>query len=563
MMPTVEYMTVTGLWSHIIDDGIVDGDPNPDVVHPTGKVVFAPKLPAGFVVGGSPAENVTIAELPALIAGGILTDLQGNTGVKLPKSVDGTPIRWVAKPDVRYGKQTLPSKSVTFDPPTTGDTLHLNDVFDDIGDVSPLVTSQVKTYRDEARDARDAAQQILDDVEAGAVPDSAIASKITTTGTNTRAAVDARADARIGAANLLSKTVADATYAKNPVRKKGWIDRLAQFDTRRVNIVSIGDSWTTPEYGSRAWHSLVAHNLGTSPVSGTLAGWTALLPGRSTKTGTVVTHEDDLDSGVQFQPGVAELTRVDGADGDGHVSWSIYDATTVDVLFWVIDGYFKQPQYAINGGARQDFATVIDLGGRSKLGRISGWEGGTLDLYPSTSGNSMISLVLPSTGWTVDKGVRWIDFAYPGWTAAQWKGTVGHWSFWPDVLACNPDLIHIGLGGNDAIQQVGVSTFRQNLRDIVTGLRANVPATPLMFTTMPFPDQSAASLSINQVLFESYMQGVRDVAAEYPEEAILCDWATAFGTQSESPNLWISGDYHPTQAGEYVLAALTSRALSL
>ena len=212
-MPRVEYMTVTGLWSHIIDDGIVDGDPNPDVVHPTGKVVFAPKLPAGFVVGGSPAENVTIAELPALIAGGILTDLQGHTGVKLPKSIDGAPIRWVAKPDVRYGKQTLASRSVTFDPPTTGSTLHLNDLFDDIGELSPLVTNQVKTYRDEARAARDDAQQILDDVEAGVVPDSAIASKITTTGTNTRAAVDARADARIGAANLLSKTVADATYA--------------------------------------------------------------------------------------------------------------------------------------------------------------------------------------------------------------------------------------------------------------------------------------------------------------------------------------------------------------
>lgn len=196
-MPTVEYMTVTGLWSHIIDDGIVDGDPNPDVVHPTGKVIFAPKLPAGFVVGGSPTENVTIAELPALIAGGVLTDLQGNTGVRLPKSIDGAPIRWIAKPDVRYGKQTLASRSVTFDPPTTGSTLHLNDLFDDIGELSPLVTNQVKTYRDEARTARDEAQQILDDVETGVVPDSAIANKITTAGTNTRAAVDARVAAGI------------------------------------------------------------------------------------------------------------------------------------------------------------------------------------------------------------------------------------------------------------------------------------------------------------------------------------------------------------------------------
>ncbi|QSL99782.1 hypothetical protein SEA_ODAY_38 [Gordonia phage ODay] len=60
---------------------------------------------------------------------------------------------------------------------------------------TPPVVNQVAVLRDETRTARDEAAQILEDVEAGAVPDSAVASKITTSNTATRAAVDARVTA--------------------------------------------------------------------------------------------------------------------------------------------------------------------------------------------------------------------------------------------------------------------------------------------------------------------------------------------------------------------------------
>ncbi|ATN90842.1 minor tail protein [Gordonia phage Lysidious] len=211
-MADITYMTVTGLWTHIVDDGIVDGDPNPDVVHPMGKVVFAPKPSnTGFVTAGAAgaSESVTLAEVPALVADGVLTDLQGNDGVRLAMTIGGNPVRWVAQPTLLHGKKTLPSKSVTFDPPTVGTTLHLNDLFDDIGPQSPLVTTEVKAYRDQAVAARDAAQQIVDDVAAGVVPDAGVAARIAEPDSESGAAVDAR----IGAAGLLTQEDADAAYA--------------------------------------------------------------------------------------------------------------------------------------------------------------------------------------------------------------------------------------------------------------------------------------------------------------------------------------------------------------
>ncbi|QWY84300.1 minor tail protein [Gordonia phage Jalammah] len=211
-MADITYMTVTGLWTHIVDDGIVDGDPNPDVVHPMGKVVFAPKPSnTGFVTAGAAgaSESVTLAEVPALVADGVLTDLQGNDGIRLAATIGGNPVRWVAQPTLLYGKKTLPSKSVTFDPPTVGTTLHLNDLFDDIGPQSPLVTTEVKAYRDQAVAARDAAQQIVDDAALGVVPDAGVAARIADPDSESGAAVDAR----IGAAGLLTQEDADAAYA--------------------------------------------------------------------------------------------------------------------------------------------------------------------------------------------------------------------------------------------------------------------------------------------------------------------------------------------------------------
>ncbi|USH45528.1 minor tail protein [Gordonia phage Phabuloso] len=60
---------------------------------------------------------------------------------------------------------------------------------------TPPVVNQVAVLRDETISARDEAAQILEDVSAGAVPDTAVAAKITASDTQTRAAVDARVTA--------------------------------------------------------------------------------------------------------------------------------------------------------------------------------------------------------------------------------------------------------------------------------------------------------------------------------------------------------------------------------
>ncbi|QMU18986.1 hypothetical protein [Gordonia rubripertincta] len=253
-MADVTYMTVTGQWSHIVDDGIVDGDPNPDTVHPTGKVVFAPKPSnAGFVTAGPPgsSETTTLAEVPALIADGVLTDLQGNPGVRLAKTVGGNPIRWVAQPTLMWGKKTLASKSVTFDPPTTGDTLHLNDLFDDIGPQSPLVTSEVKAYRDQAVAARDAAQQILADVEGGVVPDAGVAARIADPGSETRTVLDGTYVRSVNGTpvgpdgNVVVPTgeVSDEVIADAVTTELAGRDLIEGTDTRIPQVMTTEDDW--------------------------------------------------------------------------------------------------------------------------------------------------------------------------------------------------------------------------------------------------------------------------------------------------------------------------------
>ncbi|AMS03930.1 minor tail protein [Gordonia phage UmaThurman] len=248
-MADITYMTVTGLWTHIVDDGIVDGDPNPDVVHPMGKVVFAPKPSnTGFVTAGAAgeSESVTLAEVPALIADGVLTDLQGNDGVRLAATIGGNPVRWVAQPTLMYGKKTLPSKAVTFDPPTVGTTLHLNDLFDDIGPQSPLVTTEVKAYRDQAVAARDEAQQIVDDIAVGVVPDSGVAARVTQPG-QTKTALD--------------NTYAPATRAVPTGGATGQV----------LTKTSGGTAWQTPPSGGGGGDGVSATAVNVALAQRTLA----------------------------------------------------------------------------------------------------------------------------------------------------------------------------------------------------------------------------------------------------------------------------------------------------
>lgn len=128
----VTYQHLTGRWAHIVDDGIVDTDPYPDETAPVGSVSFTPHLGAnGFLPAGDPTRSVTVSPVPALIAGGLLTDLQGREGIWLVATIGGYGIYWTATPRLSYNDQLLATKPITFAPPADGSTeVHLNDLID-------------------------------------------------------------------------------------------------------------------------------------------------------------------------------------------------------------------------------------------------------------------------------------------------------------------------------------------------------------------------------------------------------------------------------------------------
>ena len=113
-MSDVTSFEVTGDWRHIVDDGMVDGDNLPDEVPLTGKVVFKPVYPT-VATAGVPATAYTLGPVTALIADGILTDLQGRPGVMLAGKVGEHTVRWSAETSLRFQEQKVDYPRVTFD----------------------------------------------------------------------------------------------------------------------------------------------------------------------------------------------------------------------------------------------------------------------------------------------------------------------------------------------------------------------------------------------------------------------------------------------------------------
>ncbi|AYD83895.1 minor tail protein [Gordonia phage Getalong] len=122
---------------------------------------------------------------------------------------------------------------------------------------TPPVVNAVAVLRDETRTARDEAAQILEDVEAGAVPDSAVASKITAADTATRAAVDARitavgntayAPASVAAdvAGKLDQSTADGRYAPTVDARVPASNLPALFRTTDSQPFTADSIWNTP-----------------------------------------------------------------------------------------------------------------------------------------------------------------------------------------------------------------------------------------------------------------------------------------------------------------------------
>ena len=115
--PDVQFQRITGYWAHIAEDGVVDDDPYPDLVRPTGIVRFEPYLGSSPVVAAGSGYAVTVGAVRAMVSDGVLRDLQDREGVQLAAYIDGAPVWWTAHYDsLEYRGVKVPHRSVVFGP---------------------------------------------------------------------------------------------------------------------------------------------------------------------------------------------------------------------------------------------------------------------------------------------------------------------------------------------------------------------------------------------------------------------------------------------------------------
>lgn len=153
-MSDVTSFEVTGDWRHIVDDGMSDLDDLPDEVLPTGTVRFTPVGPA-LATAGDPIVGYTLGTVPALIAAGRLTDLQGREGVRLAGVIGVETIRWQATVRVTWQEQNVAEWEIVFD---LESDLRLSAERPEMGRLPALVVSQVERHRRDAVAAADRAE---------------------------------------------------------------------------------------------------------------------------------------------------------------------------------------------------------------------------------------------------------------------------------------------------------------------------------------------------------------------------------------------------------------------
>ncbi|ANA86386.1 minor tail protein [Gordonia phage OneUp] len=132
-MADITYQHVTAEWTHLIEDGMVDLDGNPDEVGVTGNVRFIPTIDKGAPAypTGDPTRSVTMSEIPGIVANGVLEDSQGREGVWLAATIGGRPVQWTAQLNLRHNNTVIKTRDITFLPPESGTELRLNDVADE------------------------------------------------------------------------------------------------------------------------------------------------------------------------------------------------------------------------------------------------------------------------------------------------------------------------------------------------------------------------------------------------------------------------------------------------
>lgn len=234
--PNVQYQLVTGSWAHVAEDGILDEDAYPDLVRPSGAVRFEPYLGSNEVVAAGSGFACTVGIVRAIVADGVLKDVQGRIGVWLAAYIDGSPVWWSAHyEDLNWNGVPVPSRDVVFSPSLAGVNItSLTNAGDiDPGDIPAYQSAQQSAAQAaasalEAKGYRDQAQTVVAGI--GADRDAAAASAQAAANSATAAAGSAsNASGSATSANTSKNAAAgSATAAANSATEaKGYRDQAA------------------------------------------------------------------------------------------------------------------------------------------------------------------------------------------------------------------------------------------------------------------------------------------------------------------------------------------------
>ena len=180
-MAEVESYLVTGSWRHVIEDSATEPDTEPDVVRPTGHVVFTPLSPR-WAIAGVPATSYSVARTKALIADGQLRDVQGREGVQLAGLIGTTPVRWKVEVHLEYNGKPIEYPDLEFEltGPAHLTALIRNDVSGEPPFViDPRIEAMVGQAQTLLTEVLQVQEQVFDGVEtAQTARDEAVAAKV-------------------------------------------------------------------------------------------------------------------------------------------------------------------------------------------------------------------------------------------------------------------------------------------------------------------------------------------------------------------------------------------------
>lgn len=346
----------------------------------------------------------------------------------------------------------------------------------------------------------------------------------------------------------------EADFA-DPLQRARWLSKIHGSDQygQRARVASFGDSFTS--IGGTYWTSW------TPAAAARVARSAQVLEGQFYSMGfspfNSTSHTGDITewtNAAGFNPHNVQLNK--NNSGDGCITFDCYQQY-LDVHWWKLTGgtTYAEPQYSINGGARQNFTDIVANYSDYGIGLITA-PAGTVRLYPpATDGqSSLISGLFQGSGWASnERGIEWSNWAWPGVTSGWVKDVNNHYSMDWFLKYMPADLVHLGIGGNDMVANVPIATMKQNYRDILANYRTKYNANAGLFTTtMPYCDLTYPG-SEWRSKWDQYFDAVVEVTKELG--GLCVDMRTLFPKQSEDVSLYISAaDHHPSVRG-YSLSA--------